>query len=556
VGVSIAIGSRTYNRELLQSLPALLAPFAPLSPLIEAVRRNAMASLDMSGDCRFEQARARWLEVYDMLLGIDAVETPPVLMFRSAIAHAIAFLEVRMSLDSAGKWLDLLDRDPTQRVSALYLRKVISLNQGDSEGAERWRKQAEILALQTPTHQMFASGAIAELWAHAATGDLVGVNQTLDRIAPLSARYPGWAAFLPLAEGQFQSARGDMSAALAAFERCLELCTPDAGPQPRKHSIAAWPSCVGSYVEVLQRVGRVDDARTFAERALQRCEELGIGVCSHEIARGLALAEARLGEIDRAWPRLERLLEAQEALGVKGLPLGATYEACARVAIWTGDAARLERFSRLTAIEYRYGHDSPLGARYERLMEEARQAGATALPELGDFVSTAIAGSSHALTMTAVLESMVGATSRTERGRHVLRVLCEARGASAGYLYLSTTEGIALAASLGSDQPPDGLSAFLESYLCVEREQADSATVIVTAAQLDAEPAVASWTDPTGRVHHPMVLTCTVDAEARQVAVASFVNEGNLQRTAIDAQLSARLAACLVESDDRKIGKS
>jgi hypothetical protein len=169
-------------------------------------------------------------------------------------------------------------------------------------------------------------------------------------------------------------------------------------------------------------------------------------------------------------------------------------------------------------------------------------------------VSTAIAGTSQAVTATAVLESMVGVTSHRERGQRVLGMLCEARGVSEGHLYVSAAEGIALCASLGSDAPPDGLSAFLEACIRLEQEQAESATAILTAAQLDAEVPVTSWTDPVGRVHLPLVLTCLVDGQLRQVGIASFVSEGNLQRSAIDPQLSSTLAACLIDGGDAKAG--
>jgi hypothetical protein len=68
------------------------------------------------------------------------------------------------------------------------------------------------------------------------------------------------------------------------------------------------------------------------------------------------------------------LIAQQRALGVTGLHLGATYEARARIAIWDEDTAAIERYTQLTAEEYRHGSGSALGARYERLMSEARRA--------------------------------------------------------------------------------------------------------------------------------------------------------------------------------------
>ena len=57
----------------------------------------------------------------------------------------------------------------------------------------------------------------------------------------------------------------------------------------------------------------------------------------------------------------------------------------ARIAIWAGDQAAVERYGRLTAEQFRHGRGSTLGARYERLMEEARGAGVLVLPELSPF---------------------------------------------------------------------------------------------------------------------------------------------------------------------------
>jgi hypothetical protein len=73
--------------------------------------------------------------------------------------------------------------------------------------------------------------------------------------------------------------------------------------------------------------------------------------------------------------RLERLIERQRELGVSGLQLGATYEARTRVAIHALDHDAARSYAQRTAEEYRHGLGSVLGARYERLCEEARRAG-------------------------------------------------------------------------------------------------------------------------------------------------------------------------------------
>jgi serine/threonine-protein kinase len=547
VGVSIAIGSRSYNRALLHSLPALLEPFAPLSPVIEAIRLNSIGSRNMA-DSRIEHARAGWIDVHERLGQLSAAELPSVAMFRNAIAHTVGVVEARMGLASVRDWAELLDRDPTQRVNARYLRKVDCLNRGDFEGAERWRKQAEILALQAPMRQMFTSVVTAELWAHAAAGDLVGVKQTLERIVPLSERYPNWLPFRILAEALFQSIRGDLETACGTFERCLALCTPD--PAQPGRSFAAWPSAIGAYVDTLCGLGRHEDARRIATDALGRCRELGIGISAHEIARALALAEARLGDHAGAWARLEELIEAKAKLGARGLHLGACYEACARIAIWTGDEERLRHYARLTAIEYRYGHGSPLGARYERLMDEAHRSGVGALPELADFVPTSVK-STHAerdVATSTVLEGMNGAVDRRERTQRALGMLCKARGARIGHLFLRDARGIELAASYGAPQPPDGLRDFLQRCMRLEHEQTDSPTI---AHDPDAESTIVSWwSDSLGNVHHPWVLIGRVAGSMHQIGVASLVIDDGQQRPVDDAQLCSAIVAYLIDSGD------
>ena len=63
VVISIAIGSRTQDVRLLRSLPPLLTPFIPLSPVIEAMWHNAVATREAVCDGQSEQYLARSLDV-------------------------------------------------------------------------------------------------------------------------------------------------------------------------------------------------------------------------------------------------------------------------------------------------------------------------------------------------------------------------------------------------------------------------------------------------------------------------------------------------------------
>ena len=249
VVASIAVGSRTLNAELMASLPSLLAPFAPLSPLVDVIWNNATALRETNCLGQSERARDRWADVYERLKDVSAADVPYVARLRNAVLFAIASQEVRMGLDSGVEWTERLAADPSQHVNALYLRKVMALQVGDAALAERYRKEAELLALQTLDPQMFNSTLPLELRAHALSGDLTGVQQVITRIQPLARTSAGWRAYAELAEGYFQQLRGDLEAALGAFERGLATVVPDALGVPR--ILAVWPIAAACRADVL-----------------------------------------------------------------------------------------------------------------------------------------------------------------------------------------------------------------------------------------------------------------------------------------------------------------
>ena len=89
----------------------------------------------------------------------------------------------------------ILDREPAQRVSAMYLRKTVCMLRGDFAGAESFRRKAEVLGLQASATQMFTNLVAVELSVHAAARDLIGVKRIRDRILNLASKYPGWRVY-------------------------------------------------------------------------------------------------------------------------------------------------------------------------------------------------------------------------------------------------------------------------------------------------------------------------------------------------------------------------
>jgi hypothetical protein len=151
--------------------------------------------------------------------------------------------------------------------------------------------------------------------------------------------------------------------------------------------------------------------------------------------------------------------------------------------------------------------------------------------------------------IASVIDSMSGAVDRSERVQRALRLLCNARGARIGHLFLRDSVGIELAASYGAARAPDGLRAFLERSLRLEHDPAGSEVTV--AQDTDADSTVVSWwADPHGNVHHPWVLVGKIRGEVTLIGVASLVLDATLNRQPNDLQLCAALVSYLIESGD------
>jgi hypothetical protein len=245
------------------------------------------------------------------------------------------------------------------------------LQSGDREGAEDFRKQAELLHLRSAGEQMFTSNLILEVSAHALARDVQGVKQLWDRIVPLAERYPGWVAVELMARGMFHQLVGEPEQARDAFEACLREADleRDAGTKV----VLTWPTASAGYVETLSELGLFAEARAHGERTVAICQAREIGVAAHATVRALALAEAKSGETERASARLGELLDEQRALGIKGVMLAATYEARAKVALCMQDDASYREYARLGAADYHEAHTSSLSTRYSGWVTDTRE---------------------------------------------------------------------------------------------------------------------------------------------------------------------------------------
>jgi hypothetical protein len=543
VALSIAIAGNQLDLALAESLPQLLEPFAPINPIVDIVWKNALAMRETMCRVRPDRARQLWIEVYERLAGVTESEMQYVEMVRSAVAFGIGTMEAWLGMQSASEWAARLDGDPFQRISALQLRRTLRIQLGDWHAAEQLRKEAEILALQARSRQMFPNVLQVELNAFSLAADMTGLKHSIDRARALALSAPGWIPTLTTAEARFHVLCGDLQSAITSAETALALFESADGPTYPLGQ--AWAGAVVARLEALIGLERYEDARQIGERALETCKKLEIGVPADDISRTLGLAEARLGEYECAATRISAIIERQLALGISGLRLGASYEARARIAIWASDAALAEEYMRHTAREYHYGQGSALGARYERLVQEAQRISTAMLPSLADFESSEAPGTATFAT-AVVTQAMKGAGNAAERAERALDLLCDERAAAAGFLYLFRQRRLFFVASRGARPPPPGLSEFVTGFLAAELAAMETTTRVLVESEENPAMVAKHYTDSLGIKFYPVLLRAVLGKDLRYAGLVAFGYHG--PAASVDDKLILAVSAHIMES--------
>ncbi|HKP59290.1 MAG TPA: protein kinase [Polyangiales bacterium] len=540
VAISIAIAARTMDYALFKSLPGLLEPFAPLSILLSALWQNAVGCLECHDHCHYEDARARWLDIHAKLRDVSAAELRYASAIRNAIAFGIGILEAEFGLPSAARWADELEKDPYHRVSAMYLRKIVRLEQGDFAGADKLQRSAEVAALRARIPSMFTASLTVEISAHSLARDLAGIKDVIERERAEAARYPGWIPYVREAEARFELIRGDFAQAKACYDQLMVSVAPN--DELYSSSWPVWVAAQSGICEALLGLERPAEARDTALAALRICEKLQIRTFSHDIVRMLALAEAKLGDFPAAIARIEGLIATQNAAGVEGLRLGISYEVRARIALWNDDARAFDTYARLTAREYRHGAGSPLGARYERLTDEARRRGIQPGVGLSDFeLTTSVDSEMRSLDeLRSVVHGVLGKTQvQADRHQRALRLVCSSRAARGGHLYLPGADGPQLAATCDLSAPDARLGEQVREYLEEQEDRFETQTVAIELHSMQTSVPVAH---ADGIEYELLLLTCVNASEARVAGVIAVAPGEQRKKNPRESQLLASIA--------------
>ena len=495
---SIAISARVLDLELQASLPELLVPFAPLNPMVAAMLTNARGT-SLFGEGKRERAHDAAREVLDQLEQVGGAELRYVDKVRAAVTCTLATIDTSLGIHSV--WISRFekDQDPNQRVSAWALKRIAALHQGDWEMAEAHRRRGELLSLETSASSMFSILG-EQLDVHAMARDLTGLMQVRAGIRAMADRCPGWRSQMHVADAHYHRLRGDFSAALAAVE--LAVSEGERGTV-RSPSVIAGRTLA---VELLAELGRADEAFRLGKEELARCEALGMRYFARNLSRAVAAAEAKLGQTAPALERVQAVITEQVALGVTGLALGRSYELGARIALEARYTEAFRTFAALAREQYHPGESSVLGALYERLMDDGRQAGVIdATPDAcsDTKLSDAELGSVQNLTLL-----MTGCATARERAERALGLLCDGDPPTRGHLFLFTDDGLALVASNTPCESVTEIIGFARS--CVERESEASSMATEAMLSVALGTVSAEWHDAQGRRYEPVLLAATV----------------------------------------------
>jgi hypothetical protein len=264
------------------------------------------------------------------------------------------------------------------------------------------------------------------------------------------------------------------------------------------------------------------------------------------------------GDVERALTAISPALDGREEEALPGAwttagrilavellcELGHSYEVAARLAIAEKDARAFRRYAELAREQYRPGKSSVLGALYERLVDEARQAGLVdAAPrETGAVFNASTSRSSNDLTsLLAVCQDP------RERAELALGLLCDGDPPTRGHLLVSKGDGLVLVASNTACASTSEIVSFASDRM--DREsRAGSMETNASALETMGTPWT-EWRDPDG-VDYEVVLLVTSAPDGFCIAGVALLAKSGPPRGGNLAPLADAIARALITSGD------
>jgi tetratricopeptide (TPR) repeat protein len=436
--------------DLFNMLPSL-APFTPLAPALSAWQ-TLIDGLGARITAQVERAHAIYVTQLARLAAPDRAGLDETYQKTQelGIALVLGTIEAAMGRESSLERARMLESSPLHDVNAKRIRMLHYLWQGDLDGAERLRTEAEILTVERARRQT-NEGAhlLRELLAHALAEDLMRVKRALVAMEPLAAGASGWRPALHWARAEYERIRGNLTKALDEVEAALRSMDPAGHP--------VWPNAAAVHVKILLGLDRLDEVRVRGEAYLIEASKRGIGYEQNYVRMPLAIALARQGARDEAIRHCETILETFESLGTRGMNIGLAHETRARVALELADKEAFARFAALTETHFKTGGSAALAAKYERLVRESKrreQIAGAAISPLDD-------GPSATESVVRLLETC---NSQEERLLGALTLLLQSTRTTEGTLFGSDEGQLVVRARVGDEDLPHDVMAYVQKF--------------------------------------------------------------------------------------------
>jgi serine/threonine protein kinase len=356
--------------DLFNIIPSL-EPLCPLSPAIERVWNLSLPACRATVAGRYREALNLYQQASERVSraetsGLDEVSR---LWSVRALHYAMGCIEAAFGCKRALHHAEQLDREKSWGISAIAVRCVYYGALGHQRELERLRRLLEMKLLESPVKPVLAAGAAHQyLFIASLAQDLTWLKQLIPELEAVASIHPTFQGFVSFARSEVARVSGDHEAALVIARDALSHIR--AGQSP------LWAWIQGGLLQSLLSLGRIEEVRDHALRALQDAEAVGLDVLKDHIEMPLGLAEAKLGQHESACARLDRCIASRHEQNADGTLLGLDYEHRARVALWMGDQAGFERFAERCGKHYKKSGGTPaVAARYERLIQEGRHSG-------------------------------------------------------------------------------------------------------------------------------------------------------------------------------------
>jgi hypothetical protein len=328
--------------------------------------------------------------------------------------------------------------------------------------------------------------------------------------------------------------------ALAWIERAHEQVRPGEHP--------VWPWLVASSVFTLLAQGRYEQARQIGLRGVETAERVGLTIVRGNIDMPLALAEAKLSDFASACARLERLIAERMDRGWGGIALGLMHELRARIAVWMNDAQAFDHHAQLCAQHFRKtGGEPAIAARYERLLQEARQHGLALDSQVSEAMAphTTLERTDTSREIAATVGAALSrASSREQRLQSALELIVKAASAQDGELFVLGGTSLVLAASTARDLGGATLLPALCRMLDMDRSGADA-----TACTAVFETHGCVRPDGASTRVWPLLLVHARDSGTAVAGVVALHFEASAS-VRLPAEVASAVAAALIDAGD------